>query len=101
MMPQQQIPFHYALFYGAMCYWLKREPDQQSRMGDSGFYDFIYVPADAQEKDLFPRVAQTLREMLDHFEITFSRTRVEYSTSAGHTKGELALRITISHPTQE
>ena len=97
----QKIPFHYGLFYGAMCHWVGREPDQSVRHGDDGFYDFLYYPANDTEKKEFWKHAQTLRELLDNFEITFSGTRVEYSTSAGHERDKLTLRITIRHPTKE
>jgi hypothetical protein len=98
---QKQIPFHYGLFYGAMCHWVGREPDQRVRHGDDGFYDFLYYPADEVEKKEFWNHAQLLREFLDHFLITFSGTRVEYSTTAGHDRDKLALRVTIRHPVKK
>ncbi len=99
MTQRQQIPFQLGLFYGAMCHTLGRCPDHKVLLGDDRYYDFQYYPADDAEKHKFRERAQILREFLDHFEITFSGTRVEYSTSAGDEAGKLTLRITITHPT--
>ena len=100
-MQKPKIPFHCGLFYGAMCHWVGRKPDQQSLQGGSGFYDFLYYPKGEIEKREFRKYAQMLRDWLDYFDITFSRTRVEYSMSAGHDEKTLILRIVISHKVPE
>ena len=95
---QQKIPFHYGLFYGAMCYWLRREPDQKSCLGYDGFYDFLYYPTDKKEADHFRDHLMSIREWLDQFEVIFSRTRVEFHRDAGFERDKLALRVMIAHP---
>ena len=98
---QQQIPFHYGLFYGAMCHWLGREPDLKVNAGFDGFYDYVYYPNNKKEENHFEGLVQSIREWLDLFEIIFSGTHVEYSTSAGNERDKLALRITIRHEVPE
>ena len=93
----KRIPFHVGMFYAAMCYGAGRVPDEKIVSGFSGIYDFTYYPTNKDEGEQFEKLTSTLREWLDHFEVIFSGTQVEYHKSAGVKKDALALHITISH----
>ena len=89
-------PFHYGMYYRAMIGLIGRKPDTAVRHGMDGFYDFIYEPQDDQECQQFPEYVQVLHEWLNHFDILFSDSRVEWTDQWGSGKKKI-LRVIIQH----
>lgn len=97
-----KIPFDFSLFFGAVVHLAGKEPDRFVRHGDSGFYDFIWILA---KKDMREIRLDAIIRWMNYFDIEAGSSRCDIAcwtdipeSRANH---EPVLRITIKHPVRK
>lgn len=97
----KKMSFHFGIFYHAVIGYLGRKPDVEACLGGDGFYQFIYVPRNETEIKEFEHTAIDIREWMDHFDLTPSKSECRFTAECVYaenfTKGKKLLLINIQH----